>query len=102
MAIQTLTTMLPEWALWMHRQCIRAKNAMIPPPKHVPIFLGFTIQLFTVVDGEPAAGFRVWINRLTHAVMQNVSLMFLFFSYFMCVCNIHTDSKTHSLFLLCM
>lgn len=83
MAVQTLSTMLPQWCEWMQNRCFQATaptatpttGALLEPPSHFPLLIGFTIQLFTVTNdstGNPAAGFATWIRRIATTVQTQV------------------------------
>ena len=77
MAIEALSDMFPEWTEWMRKKSAVAtrKNATLTPPLHQPVYLGYTIQLYTVTNTGaklPAKAFQCWINRIASAVQNRL------------------------------
>jgi cellulose biosynthesis protein BcsQ len=77
MAVEMLADILPEWNQWMQSKSAQSlfQQTILPPPIHRPIFLGYTIQLFTVTNTGskmPAKAFQSWINKIGTEIEKNL------------------------------
>jgi len=70
MAIRSMARMLPAWNSWFVKlkQKINPRN-QVSLPAQAPVFLGHTIQIFTMASGrhsdhQPAAPFKIWMEQI--------------------------------------
>jgi cellulose biosynthesis protein BcsQ len=73
MAIKSLTTILPGWAMWAKKAMNNSTltQATYPFPKVTPKFLGTIIQkyrLSTSSEGQLSRGFQNWIDQINELV----------------------------------
>lgn len=71
MAITSLARLLLSWDLWKSQAIARLAGTTYQMPKYKPIFLGHTIQIFTLQNGQPAAAFQRWIDRIRHTIRND-------------------------------
>jgi len=74
MAIDSLTTVLPNWAAWSakaHSLQI-LKEATYPFPQTTPKLLGTIIQNYRPRKGVPSAAFQTWIEEISVMVEQKL------------------------------
>ncbi len=74
MATVSLTSILPIWVSWA-KHCKKLdllKNAIYPFPDKRPQFLGTIIQNFRVMEGNPTASFRQWIEEIKEGVQTKL------------------------------
>lgn len=74
MAIDSLCKILTSWDQWK-ALAVNTAGAQWRMPRHKPIFLGHTIQIFTLSSdgtGEPAAAFLRWIQRIQETMSSKL------------------------------
>jgi cellulose biosynthesis protein BcsQ len=76
MALKSLTTILPRWAVWMEKASSLPilKEATYPFPQVFPKFLGTVIQKYREYDKKPSKGFQKWIYEINDIVSNRFSL----------------------------
>ncbi|HEV2491547.1 MAG TPA: AAA family ATPase [Terriglobia bacterium] len=74
MAIDSLTTILPDWAAWAQKaQKLKIlQEATYPFPLTTPRFLGTIVQKYRPRAGVPATAFQNWINEINKAVSSRL------------------------------
>lgn len=82
MAIKSISRILPAWEKWAEQAREIFKNSTYPLPFTKPIFLGYTINDYTIRNGEPARAFSEIISQIDETVtstlipgLKNVSLV---------------------------
>jgi cellulose biosynthesis protein BcsQ len=70
MAINSLTTVLPQWSSWANKaQSLDVLgNATYPFPKVTPKFIGTIVQKYQPYGGVPASSFQRWIDEIEKVV----------------------------------
>jgi cellulose biosynthesis protein BcsQ len=70
MAIDSLTTILPNWWNWAQkaRDLKILREATYPFPQTIPRFLGTIVQKYRPRAGNPATAFQKWIDEINLAV----------------------------------
>lgn len=75
MAIDSLTTVLPNWTAWAgkaHEMKI-LREASYPFPSTIPRFLGTIVQKYRPRAGVPATAFQKWIDEISKAVSSRLA-----------------------------
>ena len=75
MAVTKMSELLIEWDEWMQESAGRCKGRTnFRIPMHKPIFLGCTIQLFTLSTSNsrrPAEGFAKWVTKIQNTINRS-------------------------------
>ena len=79
MAVRHLKDMLGEWDDWMRRCYMNCRSVQLPKTK--PVFLGYTVQIFTLSNNGvrdrfgavPAAGFKRWIADIDNIINNELA-----------------------------
>jgi len=76
MALKSLTTILPRWAVWVEKASSLTvlKEATYPFPQITPKLLGTVIQKYREYGKQPSKGFQKWINEINEIVSNRFSL----------------------------
>lgn len=74
MAIDSLTTILPQWYLWAKKASALPilQQAEYPFPHIQPKFLGTIIQKYQPYGKQPASSFQKWINKIAEDVRDKL------------------------------
>jgi cellulose biosynthesis protein BcsQ len=74
MAIDSLTTVLPNWREWSKKaQSLEILgSAVYPFPNISPKFLGTVVQKYRLMRGGPSAAFQTWIEEIHREVSEKL------------------------------
>lgn len=68
MAIKSISRILPNWEKWAEQARIMFANSTYPLPLTRPMFLGYTVNDYTIRNGVPAQAFREIISKIDSTV----------------------------------
>jgi cellulose biosynthesis protein BcsQ len=72
MAIKSIARILPTWEKWAVRARELFKDSTYPLPFNKPRFLGYTVNDYTIRNGEPAKAFQEIIDRIDLTVTNEL------------------------------
>jgi hypothetical protein len=74
MAINSLASVLPRWALWAKQARVlpTLQGATYPFPQNNPKFLGTIVQKYRQRSGVPSAAFQKWIDDIVIGVRDKL------------------------------
>lgn len=72
MAIKSISRILPIWEIWAKQARELFKNSTYPLPFNKPRFLGYTINDYTIKNGQPARAFSEIITQINDIVITTL------------------------------
>lgn len=72
MAIKSIARILPSWEKWAEQARLLFKNSTYPLPFRKPLFLGYTVNDYTIRNGEPAKAFQEIIDKIDSTVKEEL------------------------------
>lgn len=72
MAIKSIARILPNWEKWAKQARDLFKDSTYPLPNHTPKFLGYTINDYTIRNGEPALAFQGMIDKINATIINEL------------------------------
>lgn len=64
MAIRSLSSILPKWENWAKAARLNFSDAVYPMPTKIPKFLGYTVNDFSIRNGNPSKAFQEMIDYI--------------------------------------
>ncbi len=68
MAVRSLARIIPTWEKWADQARVLFEDSTYPLPKIKPKFLGYTINNYTIRDGEPTQAFGEIIEKFDETI----------------------------------
>ena len=72
MAIKSIARILPNWEKWAKQARDLFKDSTYPLPNHTPKFLGYTINDYTIRNGEPTQAFQEIIDKINLTIVNEL------------------------------
>lgn len=72
MAIKSIARILPSWEKWAEQARKLFKDSTYPLPFTKPRFLGYTVNDYTIRNGEPAKAFQEIITKIDDTVKNEL------------------------------
>jgi len=72
MAIKSIARIMPMWEKWAKQARRIFYDSTYPLPNHTPKFLGYTINDYTIRNGEPAKAFQEIIDKINSTIVDEL------------------------------
>ena len=72
MAIKSMARILPNWEKWAKQARLIFNDSTYPLPNKTPKFIGYTINDYTIRNGEPAKAFQEIIDKINTTIVNEL------------------------------